>query len=320
MATMPPAASVDAIRHFNRFYTKQIGVLQQDFLGTPFSLAEGRVLYEVAHLEEPTATDIARELSLDPGYLSRLLRRLERRGLVRRTRSDVDARLAHLSLTRTGQAAFARLDQQTNRDVASRLRALSTSSRRRLVAAMQTIESVLDTAPQPPAPYVLRPPHAGDLGWIVHRQGAVYAEEWGYGEEFEALVADIVAQFVRRQQPSKDRCWIAEKDGEVVGSVMLVRHTSTVAKLRLLFVEPRARGLGIGAKLIDECVRFAKHAGYRTITLWTQSELDAARRLYRKAGFTLAAKQPHDSFGRKGLVGETWELALRGGSKDPQLR
>ena len=307
---MSPDANVEAIRHFNRFYTRQIGVLQPGFLGTPFSLAEGRVLYEIAHAEQPTATDVGRELGLDAGYLSRLLRRLERRGLVRRTRSDADGRRAHLSLTRAGQAAFARLNQQTNRDVAARLRALSTGNRRRLVEAMHTIEGVFDAAPARPAPYLLRPPHAGDLGWIVHRQGAVYAEEWGYNEEFEALVADIVAQFVRHQHPSKDRCWIAEKDGEVVGSVLLVRHTSTVAKLRLLFVEPAARGLGIGAKLIDECVRFARQAGYRKITLWTQSELDAARRLYRKAGFKVAAKQPHDSFSRKGLVAETWDLKL----------
>ena len=310
MATMTLNANVEAVRHFNRFYTRQIGVLQQGILGSPFSLAEGRVLYEIAHQEQPTATDVGRELGLDAGYMSRLLRRLEHRGLIRRTRSDADGRRAHLSLTRTGQAAFARLNRNTNQDVAGRLRALSSGRRRRLVAAMQAIEHVLDARAEPPAPYVLRPPHAGDLGWVVHRQAAAYAEEWGYNEEYEALVAEIVASFVRHQRPGKERCWIAEKDGEVIGSVFLVRRTDTVAQLRLLFVEPSVRGLGIGGKLIDECVRFARHAGYRKLTLWTQGELEAARRLYKKAGFRLVSKQPHDSFGRKGLVAETWELAL----------
>jgi DNA-binding MarR family transcriptional regulator/GNAT superfamily N-acetyltransferase len=309
MATMRLSTSVHAVRHFNRFYTRQIGVLQ-GFLGSAFTLAEGRVLYEMARREQPTATDLGKELGLDAGYMSRLLRRLEHRGLVRRTRSDADGRRAHLSLTRAGQAAFARLNQHTEQDVAARLRPLSSGNQRRLVAAMQTIEGVLDARPAAPVPYVLRPPHAGDLGWIVHRQGAVYAEEWGYNDAYEALVAEIVAGFVRHHRPARERCWIAEKDGEVVGSVFVVRRTDTVAQLRLLFVEPSARGLGIGAKLIDECIRFARQVGYRKMVLWTQSELDAARRLYRRAGFTLAAKQPHDSFGRKGLVGETWELKL----------
>jgi DNA-binding MarR family transcriptional regulator/GNAT superfamily N-acetyltransferase len=310
MSIMSLHANVEAVRHFNRFYTRQIGALQQGFQGSPFSLAEGRVLYEIAHHEQPTATDVGRALGVDAGYMSRLLRRLEHRGLVRRTKSAADGRRAHLSLTRAGHTAFTRLNQSTNQDVAGRLRVLSSGNRRRLVAAMQTIEGVLDARPERPAPYVLRPPHAGDLGWIVHRQGAAYAEEWGYNEEYEALVAEIVANFVRHQRPAKERCWIAEKDGEVVGSVFLVRRSDTVAQLRLLFVEPVARGLGIGAKLIDECVRFARHAGYRKLTLWTQSELDAARRLYKKAGFRLASKQPHDSFGRTGLVAETWELSL----------
>ena len=300
---------VAAVRRFNRFYTRQIGVLQ-GFLGSEFSLAEGRVLYEVAKREQPTATEVGRELGLDAGYLSRLLRRLEHRGLVRRARSNADGRRAHLSLTRSGQAAFARLNQTTQVDVANRLRSLPSGNRRRLIAAMQTIEGVLETPAERRPAYVLRPPHAGDLGWIVHRQGAVYAEEYRYNEEYEALVAEIVASFVRQQRPARERCWIAEKDGEMVGSVFLVRRTDAVAQLRLLFVEPAARGLGIGATLIDECVRFARQSGYRKLRLWTQSELDAARRLYKKAGFRVVSKQPHDSFGRKGLVAETWELKL----------
>jgi DNA-binding MarR family transcriptional regulator/GNAT superfamily N-acetyltransferase len=307
---MDSTPRVQAVRSFNRFYTKQIGVLQQGWLGSPFSLPEARVLYELAHHDQPTATDIGKELGLDAGYLSRMLRSLDQRGFVRRTRSNVDGRRAYLSLTKQGRAAFARLDEQTHDDVAARLRKLSAADQRRLVSAMQAIEGLLEARPQGPTSYVLRPPQPGDLGWIVHRQGALYAEEWCYNEEFEALAADIVAEYVRHLRPSKERCWIAEKDGEVVGSVFLVRKSNTVARLRLLYVEPSARGHGIGSRLIDECVRFARQAGYRKITLWTQSELDAARRLYKKAGFKLTARKAHDSFGRKGLVAETWDLVL----------
>jgi DNA-binding MarR family transcriptional regulator len=310
MAGMDSTARVQAVRSFNRFYTKRIGVLQNGWLGSPLSLAEARVLYEMAHHEQPTATDIGKALGLDAGYLSRMLRSLDQRGLVRRTRSNADGRRADLSLTRVGQAAFARLEQQTNDDVVAMLGKLPAGDQRRLVAAMHVIEGLLSARQEGPRSYVLRPPHAGDLGWIVHRQGTLYAEEWHYNEEFEALAAEIVAEFVKPLRPSKERCWIAEKDGEIVGSVFLVSKSETVAKLRLLFVEPSARGLGIGSRLIDECVRFARQAGYRKITLWTQSELRAARRLYKKAGFKLTAKQAHDSFGRKGLVAETWELPL----------
>ena len=300
--------NVEAVRHFNRFYTRQIGVLQ-GFLGSEFSLAEGRVLYEVAKRERPTATEVGRVLGLDAGYLSRLLRRLEHRGLVRRARSDADGRRAHLSLTRGGQAAFARLNQTTHRDVADRLRRLPSGNRRRLVAAMQTIEGVLETPAGRPDAYVLRPPHAGDLGWIVHRQGAVYAEEYGYNEEYEALVAEIVASFVRQQRPAKERCWIAEKDGANVGSVFLVRKSPSVAQLRLLIVDPKARGLGIGHRLVDECIAFARRAGYRKITLWTNDILHAARRIYESRGFRLVEEEKHRSFG-KDLVGQIWDLKL----------
>jgi DNA-binding MarR family transcriptional regulator/GNAT superfamily N-acetyltransferase len=310
MASMDVAQRVQAVRRFNRFYTRQIGVLQQGWLGSPYSLAEARVLYELAHHDQPTATDVGKELGLDAGYLSRMLRSLTQRGVVRRTRSTTDGRRAHLSLTTRGQAAFARLNQQTHNDVAAMLRKLSAGDQCRLVAAMHVIEGLLDARRADPTSYMLRPPQAGDLGWIVHRQGAIYAEEWGYNEEFEALTAEIVAAFVRHLRPAKERCWIAEKDGEIVGSVFLVRKSNTVAQLRLLFVEPAARGHGIGSRLIDECVRFARPAGYRKIVLWTQSELQAARRLYKRAGFTLTGKKAHDSFGRKGLVAETWTLAL----------
>jgi DNA-binding MarR family transcriptional regulator/GNAT superfamily N-acetyltransferase len=307
---MDSVARVQAVRRFNRFYTKQIGVLQQGWLGSGFSLAEARVLYELAHHRQPTPTDIGKELSLDAGYLSRMLRGLDQRGFLSRTRSTADGRRTHLSLTPKGRSAFARLNQETQDDVAARLRKLSATDQRKLVASMQTIEALLERQPEGLASYVLRPPHAGDLGWIVHRQGVLYSEEWGYNEEFEAMASEIVAAFVRHLRPSKERCWIAEKDNEIVGSVFLVRKSNTVAQLRLLFVEPSARGLGIGSRLIDECVRFARHAVYRKIVLWTQSELVAARRLYKNAGFTLTGKKTHDSFSRKGLVAETWELVL----------
>lgn len=307
---MKSAAQVQAFRSFNRFYTKQIGVLQQSWLGSPYSLAESRVLYELAHREQPTATDVGKELGLDSGYLSRMLRSLWQRGLVRRTRSQADGRSSHLSLTPKGRTTITRLDQQTQEDVAARLHKLSAPDQRRLVAAMHTIEEILGARREAPTSYVLRPPHAGDLGWIVYRQGVLYAEEWGYNEQFEALAAEIVAEYVQHLRPAKERCWIAEKDSEIFGSVFLVRKSESIAKLRLLYVEPSARGMGIGGRLIDECIRFARQAGYKQITLWTQSELLAARHLYKKAGFTITAKKPHDSFGRKGLVAETWELDL----------
>ena len=299
---------VRAVRSFNRFYTKQIGVLQHGWLGSPFSLAECRVLYELAHRDQPTATDVGKELGLDPGYLSRMLRGFLQRGVVHRTRSHSDGRSAHLSLSRQGQAAFAKLNKHTEQDVTAMLEKMPLGEQRRLVAAMLTIETLLGARNASATPYILRPPHAGDLGWIVHRQGVLYAEEWGYNEEFEALCAQIVAEFVKNLRPTKERCWIAEKDGEIVGSVFLVRESDAIAKLRLLYVEPAARGVGIGARLIDECIRFARQAGYRKITLWTQSELKAARHLYKRAGFNLTGKKKHDSFSRKGLVAETWDL------------
>jgi len=301
---------VQSVRGFNRFYTKQIGVLRQGWLGSPFSLPEARVLYEIAHHELPTASDVGKELGLDAGYLSRMLRSLEHGGFVRRTRSKVDGRRAHLSLTKAGRTAFEQLNQQTHEDVTAMLGQLSAGEQRQVVEAMHVIEGLLGPRQARATAYVLRRPRAGDLGWVVHRQGTLYAEEWGYNEEFEALTAEIVASFVQRLRPDKERCWIAEKDGEIVGSVFLVSKSKTVAKLRLLLVEPSARGQGIGSRLIDECVRFARQAGYKKITLWTQSELLAARRLYKKAGFKLTAKKRHDSFGRKGLVAEIWDLVL----------
>jgi len=303
------AARVDAVRRFNRFYTRQIGVLQEGLLQSPFSLAEARVLYEVAHRDGPAAAELGRDLGLDPGYLSRILRGLRRRGLVDRRPSEADGRRSLLGLTRRGRAAFATLDERSRREVGAMLDALPPPGPGRLVEAMGTIERLLDGAPQPASPYVLRPPQPGDMGWVVHRHGVLYAQEYGWDERFEALVAEIVARFVKTFDPKRERCWIADADGEALGSVLLVKQSRTVARLRLMLVEPRARGMGIGTRLVGECIRFARQAGYRKVTLWTNSVLLAARHMYEQSGFRLVHQEKHHSFGHD-LVGETWDLKL----------
>lgn len=305
-----------AVRRFNRFYTQRIGVLREHLLDSPFSLTSLRVLYELAHssprAEPPTAAVLAGRLALDEGYLSRILGAFEERGLVRKQPSSADRRRKSLVLTERGRREFARFDARSRAEVGAMLSNLSAAEQTRLVAAMQTVAGLLgepskrDRAPEP---YVLRPPQAGDMGWVIHRHGALYAQEYGYDQRFESLVAQVAARFAQRFDPACERCWIAELGGEIVGSVFLVRKTKTVAKLRLLLVEPRARGLGIGRRLIDECIRFARDAGYRKLMLWTQSELGAARHLYAQAGFRRAGEEPHESFGKR-LVAETWELAL----------
>lgn len=302
---------VTAVRRFNRFYTKQIGILDEGLLQSSFSLAELRVLYEIANGTDVTAAALATELRLDPGYLSRILRRFQERGLVRRETSAADGRRSHLSLTKKGRGTFAELDARQNDDVAALLARLPGTGRQRLVDAMHAIEDVLGaSARDTTEPYVLRQHQPGDMGWITHRHGVLYAQEYGYDERFEALVAKIAGEFIEHLDPACERCWIAERHGEIVGSVFLVKQSATVAKLRLLYVEPSARGLGIGARLVDECIRFARRARYRKITLWTQSELLAARRIYQKAGFEVVGKQRHRSFSRDNLVSETWELTL----------
>ena len=300
---------VEAARRFNRFYTRTIGVLREGAYKSPFSLTEVRVLYELAHRDQPTATALGRDLGLDAGYLSRILRGFERRGLVIKTRSAADGRQSHLALTAQGRKVFAPLNARSHDEVAALLGGLSSAAQGRLVGAMQTIERLLGDREEPHAPYVLRSPQPGDLGWVVHRHGAVYAQEYGYDAQFEALVAGIVAQFVQRFDPKRERCWIAEQRGEVVGSVFLVARSKTVAQLRLLLVEPNARGSGLGTRLVSECVRFARQTVYRKVMLWTQSELRAARRLYEAAGFRMVRKEKNHSFG-KDLVSETWELDL----------
>ena len=311
-SSRPEAAEqrIEALRRFNRFYTRQIGVLQEGLLDSPFTLAQARVLYELAHRERPTAAALARDLGVDAGYLSRLVAGLRRRALVTGAASAADGRLNLLALTSKGRRAFAGLDGRSREQIGGLLGPLHPDDQGRLLTAMRTIESVLAPAPAPErAPYLLRPHRPGDLGWVVHRHGVLYAQEYGWDERFEALVARIVAEFVERYDPKRERCWIAERDGENVGSVFLVRRTPTTAKLRLLLVEPSARGLGIGSRLVAECIRFARQAGYRKITLWTNSVLHAARRIYEQAGFRLVREQPHRTFGEN-LIGQTWELVL----------
>ncbi len=301
-------ARVAAVRRFNRFYTQKIGVLNEGLLRSPFSLAEARVLYELAHRERPTAAELCRDLGLDAGYLSRILRGFARRGLIGRVRAAADGRQRLLSLTAKGRAAFAPLDKRSRREIGALLDGLTDDAQARLVGAMRTVEDMLggraDTVP-----YRLRPHRPGDMGWVVHRHGALYAQDYGWDERFEALVAEIVAKFIKNFDATRERCWIAERDGEIVGSVFLVKRSRTVAKLRLLLVEPSARGLGLGGQLVEECLRFARQAGYRKVTLWTNDILHAARHIYERAGFRKVASETHHSFGHD-LVGETWELEL----------
>ena len=309
MPSAPLDRRVAVLRRFNRLYTRRIGVLNEGLLESPFSLTEVRVLFELAHTSDLTAKALREELGLDAGYLSRLLRRLEDRGLLTRTSSTADGRVAHLNLTAEGREEFRTLDVRANDEVRELLSALSVARQRQLLGAVQTIEQLLTGNAPARAPYRLRQPQPGDMGWVVHRHGVLYAQEYGWDERFEALVAGVVASFIQRFDSQRERCWIAERDGEIVGSVFLVKKSKTVAQLRLLLVEPSARGLGIGGRLVDECIRFARQRGYRKMTLWTNHVLHAARRIYQKAGFQLVDEQPHDMFGR-GLVGQTWELML----------
>ena len=300
---------IEAVRSFNRFYTKQIGALREGLLESRFSLAEVRVLYELARRDSPTATELSGELNLDAGYLSRILRSFEERGLISRTPSGIDGRQSHLCLTKKGQKEFAPLNARASDEIAALLGKLSTAEQNRLVAAMQTIERLLSAQPGSETHYLIRQHQLGDMGWVVHQHGVLYAQEYGWDEQFEALVAEITAKFIRNFDPKRERCWIAEIDGENVGSVFLVKKSKTAAQLRLLLVDPKARGLGIGKRLVSECERFARQAGYRKIVLWTNSVLDAARHIYEEAGYRLIHEEPRHRFGHD-LVGQTWELEL----------
>jgi len=309
MAQNDLALRVESVRRFNRFYTKQIGALSEHLLESPFSLAEARIIYELAQREKATATELGGELGLDAGYLSRLLAAFKKRGLISRKPSETDGRQSDISLTEKGRKAFAELNGRSHNDIEALLGRLSPVDQSRLIEAMRVIEGLLGAQPERKVPYVIRPHQPGDMGWVTHRHGVIYNEEYGWDEEFEALVAEITAKFIRNYDPKCERCWIAERGGEVAGSVFLVKKSKTVAQLRLLLVEPSARGMGIGRRLVNECVRFARQSGYKKIMLWTNSLLDAARHIYEEAGFRLVQEEPHHSFGHD-LVGQNWELKL----------
>jgi DNA-binding MarR family transcriptional regulator/GNAT superfamily N-acetyltransferase len=312
-----PDERIAAVRRFNRFYTRKIGVLHEGLLGSPLSLTEGRVLYELAQRAPTTASELAGELTLDSGYLSRVLSGFDKRGFVERRPSDEDARQIILTLTDLGRDMFATINARSHDEIATMLSPLSGADQAKLVKALETVEALLGDRRATGAPaYILRSHQPGDIGWIIHRHGALYAEEYGLDETFEALVARIAAAFIENFDRRRERCWIAERDDEIVGSVVLVKDSEETAKLRLLYVEPGSRGLGIGTRLVSECVGFARRAGYCQIALWTNDVLVSARRIYQAAGFCLVREEPHHSFGRE-LVGQYWELPLASASRSP---
>lgn len=301
--------SVDAVRRFNRFYTGRLGLLRERLYDSPYSLPQMRILYELAHRQQATAALLSRDLAMDAAYLSRQLKRFEAQGLLSREPSRDDAREQLISITAEGRKALAPWEQASRREVAAMLAHLGRDGVAEALAAMSRIERLLSPNPPPGPGFLLRPHRAGDMGWVVERHASLYWSEYRFDQEFEALVAEIVAQFLRSFDPAREACWIAEQDGERVGSVFVVRKDDEVAKLRLLIVDPKARGTGLGRRLVQEAVRFAADRGYRRIVLWTQDNLAAARRIYETAGFRLTASEPHQSFGQS-LVGETWELEL----------
>jgi DNA-binding MarR family transcriptional regulator/GNAT superfamily N-acetyltransferase len=299
---------IAAVRRFSRFYTRQLGLLQESLVHTRFSLTEARVLYELAHREQVTASELAADLDLDHGYLSRILRRFGEDGLLKKVPAANDDRQRVISITAKGRKAFAPLNRNSHDQVAAMLERLSRADQQRVTGAMAAVESLLGEA-LPTSPIILRPHEPGDMGWVTSAHGAIYAAEYGWDMRFEALVGKITAEFIENFDAKRERCWIAELDGERVGSVFVVRKSDAVAKLRLLILDPKARGRGLGRRLVEECLRFAKSAGYSSMTLWTQSILTAARGIYQRAGFSLTAQEPHRSFGAD-LIGETWDITL----------
>lgn len=309
MATSVFDQHIASVRAFNRFYTRQIGLLSDSLLDTGFTLTESRVLYELAHRDGLTAKVLGQELGIDAGYLSRILKKFQSRGLLTRKSSTRDARQSVLTITDAGRDAFLLLKKAACDDARKILSNLQPDDRGRLVGSMDTISHLLEDRAEPEEPYILRPPRCGDMGWVVHRHGVLYHEEYGWDCTFEGMVAEIVSDFVKTHDPACERCWIAERNGEVAGSVFVVKVSSEVAKLRMLYVEPSARGLGLGARLVDEVIRFARARGYKTLTLWTNDILGSARRIYEAVGFELVSEEPHHSFG-KDLVGQIWSLRL----------
>jgi DNA-binding MarR family transcriptional regulator/N-acetylglutamate synthase-like GNAT family acetyltransferase len=307
--------AIDVIRGFNRRYTRQLGLLDRGLLGSEFTLTEARVLYELANCEDCTATQIAGELGLDLGYMSRLIKKFGRRRYLKRTRSSVDARQSRLQLTERGRAVFDPLDRAARLQIAEMLAPMTPEQRSLLVSAMQSVQRLLEAASEESRlePWAVRPLKVGDIGWITHRQGILYSEEYGWDDTYEALVAEILAGFVKNFDPAVENAWVAERAGAIIGSVFLVRASADLAKLRLLYVEPAARGSGVGKRLVQECIDFARIKGYKTLTLWTNDVLVSARRIYQAAGFQLTREERHHSFG-KDLVGQTWDLDLKGRS------
>lgn len=299
---------IGAVRRFSRFYTRRIGLLQDGLLETPFSLTQGRVLYELAHRNDCTATDIAGALGLDHGYLSRILRSFEQQGLVVKRRGKEDGRQWLLSLTAKGRKMFAALDRRSQDDAGRMLAELGEAEQARVVAAMDTIETLIAREPNART-YTLRSPRPGDMGWVVSKHGSLYAQEYGWDSTIEAITADIVSSFLKNYDPGRERCWIAEMDGEPVGSVFLVRDSDEVARIRLLIVDAKARGLGIGRDLVEQSIAFARNAGYSTITLWTHGVLVTARAIYQRLGFTCTEQWVHQDFG-KPEASETWQMRL----------
>jgi len=309
MTDLDSKPDVAAVRAFNRFYTRKLGVLDQQLLKSPFSLSEARVLYELAQRQDISAKEIGAALGLDAGYLSRIVQNFDEAGLISREPLPTDRRQYRLALTAQGRQAFAKLERSTNDHIAAMLEGLPPGGNTRLVGAMADIQRLLGDGGAAARPASLREPRPGDMGWVVQSHGALYAREYGFDASFEGLVAEITAKFLASYDASRERCWIAEIDSAQVGSIFLVRHSDDVAKLRLLLIDPAGRGQRLGHRMVAECVAFAKACGYRKITLWTQSILLAARSIYEKAGFRLVATEPHRSFGQD-LVGETWELEL----------
>lgn len=300
---------VDAIRGFSRFYTRKLGIIEPKLLHSAFTLQEARILYEIAHRPACTATDLTRDLGLDPGFLSRTLQALQRRQIVTRKPSRNDGRVNELSLTAKGRIAQAELERRSREEVGALLTSLDDTQRAAIVRAMTTIEQTLERRSENPPAFILRSHRPGDIGWVISSQAQAYAEEYGWDISYEALVAEICAQFIRNYDASREHCWIAEAGGERLGSVFLVNGGDDVAKLRLLLVEKKARGLGVGRALVEQCIRGARERGYKEMTLWTQSILVAARGIYQAVGFRRVKEEPHHSFGVD-LVGETWELNL----------
>lgn len=300
---------INEVRRFNRFYTRIIGVLREGLLHSPYSLTEARILFEIANKDSITASDLCRILGLDPGYLSRTLARLEQQGLIKKIKSNKDGRQRLLNLTIKGKESFEILNSRSSEEIGEMLDDLSETDQIRLLQAMHSIESILDRGLKFSEPFFIRSHEAGDMGWVTHRHGLLYFQEYGWDQNFEALVSQIVADFIKNFNPDRERCWIAEMNGEKVGSVFVVQHTDSVAKLRLLLVEPNARGLGLGSRLVEECIRFARRFKYKKLVLWTNSVLLEARHIYKKKGFSIVKQEEHHSYGHN-LIGENWELIL----------